>query len=610
MNTIATEIEPQGLSLSEYLEIGRRRLRTILSAGGAGFGLSVLLAFLLPAVYQSKATILIEQQEMPTELVRSTVTSYADERVQVISQRVMTTETLLDIIRRYNLYPRQRERESREALIKRMRSDIDVKMISADVIDPRSGRPTEANIAFSVAYDSSSPEQAARVANELTTLFLNENIETRTKLAQDAASFLEGEADRVNAHMADLEGQIAAFRAKHFQSLPELQALNEQLLDRSSQDIDRDETRRSSLEQQEVYLQAQLAQLKPNSALFSDSGERILSTADRLKAARSELADDRALYGPEHPDIGRLSREIAGLEGASHDPADINDLRRRLDDAKTQLAAAQQRYGPQYPDRIRLQKQVASLQKDLDDATAATAAKANAAAASPATVGTGSAAGDVMKPVVADNPAYIQIESQLSATRNELDALAAEETRLRAEREGYERKLALEPETEKQYRELAVDYDNAKAKYQDLRAKQQEATVSKNLEVDRKGERFTLIEPPLVPEEPVSPNRPLVLVLGLMLSLAIGIGAGALSESLDHTVRDRRDLVRLLAGPAPLAIIPRIDTASLKPSPWRARALYALGAIVGLLIAGTAINFFYRPLDVLWFVLLRRFGFG
>src|SRR5580658_4620257 len=144
MNTIATELEPEGLSLPEMLVIGRRRMRAMLGAGAAGVALSVLLALFLPPVYESMATILIEQQEMPTDLVRSTVTSYADERVQVISQRVMTTQTLLDIIRRYDLYPRERERESREALVARMRDDIAVKMISADVIDPRSGRPTTA----------------------------------------------------------------------------------------------------------------------------------------------------------------------------------------------------------------------------------------------------------------------------------------------------------------------------------------------------------------------------------------------------------------------------------------------------------------------------------
>lgn len=602
MNTIATEIEPQGPGLPEYLAIARRRVRPMLIALGAGVLISLLLALLLPPVYQSKATILIEQQEMPTELVRSTVTSYADQRVQVISQRVMTTQNLLDIIRRYDLYPRQRQRESRETLVARMRDDIAVKMISADVIDPRSGRPTSANIAFSVAYSNRSADQAARVANELTTLFLNENLATRTQLAQDAASFLEGEADRVSKHMADLESRLAAFRSKHFDSLPELEQFNMTLLDRTSQDLDKDETRRASLEQQQVYLEAQLAQLKPNSAVFSESGERILSTQDRIKSLRSQLASARALYAPDHPDIARLSRELAGLEaqGEGDDPSVINDLRRDLDKARGELAAARERYGPEHPDRIRLEREVASLEQDLAGATAAAAKGSGAdASATPA---------PTPVPKDADNPAYIQIEAQLSATRNDLTALAAEEERLRAERRGYEQKITLEPQTERDYRDLMRDYENTKVKYQELRAKQQEATVSKNLETDRKGERFTLIEPPLVPEEPASPNRPLILALGLVLSIGLGVGSGAAAESLDDTVRDRRDLVRLLAGPSPLAIIPSIDTGEPVASPWRRRALLGLG-VAGAVLAGlAAIHFLYQPLDVLWFRLLRQWG--
>ena len=465
MATVAAELEPENLGLADYLAIAKRRQRAILLAAGAGLLTTLLLALFLPPTYQSIGTILIEQQEMPSELVRSTVTSYADQRVQVISQRVMTTQNLLDIIRRYNLYPRQRSRESREALIERMRKDINVKMISADVIDPRSGRPTSATIAFSVAYSNHSPDQAAKVANELSTLFLNENVSTRTKLAQDAASFLEGEAERVNKHMAELESQVAAFRSQHFDSLPELEQFNMQLLDRITQDLDKDETRRASLEQQQVYLEAQLTQLKPNSALFSDSGERILSTNDRLKALRSQLASARALYAADHPDIARLSREISGLEAQDQAATDLNDLRRDLEQLRGELAAAQERYGPEHPDRVHLEKQVASLEEDLATATAKQAsATAPAAGAKPGRKD-------------ADNPAYIQIEAQLAATRHDLQALAEEETRLRAQRSSYEKKITLEPQTERDYRELMRDYDNTKVKYQELRSKQQEATV-------------------------------------------------------------------------------------------------------------------------------------
>src|SRR5271167_2129644 len=93
--------------------------------------ITVTVALLWPPTYVSGATILIEQQEIPQELVRSAVTSFADQRVQVISQRVMTTQNLLSLIERYNLYPDIRVNKPREILLQTMRDNIALKMISA-----------------------------------------------------------------------------------------------------------------------------------------------------------------------------------------------------------------------------------------------------------------------------------------------------------------------------------------------------------------------------------------------------------------------------------------------------------------------------------------------
>ena len=101
---------------------------------------AVLIATLWPATYLSTGTILIEQQEVPTDLVRSTISSYADQRIQVISQRVMTTANLLRIIQQYDLYTAERKKKGRETIIDMMRNDVKFHTISADVIDPRQGR--------------------------------------------------------------------------------------------------------------------------------------------------------------------------------------------------------------------------------------------------------------------------------------------------------------------------------------------------------------------------------------------------------------------------------------------------------------------------------------
>src|SRR3981189_3251983 len=102
-----------------------------------------------------------------------------------------------------------------------MRGDIGMHMISADVIDPRSGRPTQATIAFSIAYQSRSPDLALKVANELTKLYLNENLSSRTQLSQQTASFFSEESARQAAHIAELDKALSAFKEAHRRDLPD-----------------------------------------------------------------------------------------------------------------------------------------------------------------------------------------------------------------------------------------------------------------------------------------------------------------------------------------------------------------------------------------------------
>ena len=605
VTAVNTVIEKRN-TLRDLLAAARHRRKTLILAFCVALLCFILLAMFLPPKFRSAGTILIEQQEMPQELVRSTVTSYADERVQVISKRVMTTETLLNIIRRYDLYPKQRAKDTREALLARMRKDIGLKMISADVIDPRSGHPTSATIAFEVSYTSSSPDVAAKVANELTTLYLNENLNNRTQLARDAANFLQAEGDRLDHQIADLEVKLATFKDKNLNKLPELTQLNMTLLDRTDEQLREVQNRKDSLEQQRVFLEAQLAQLKPNSTVFSDTGERIVSSADRLKMARSQLDSARATYSPDHPDVIRLEREVEGLQKeVASDPGakstapstELNDLQRRLEKAESALADAEQRYSPEHPDRIRLESQVADLKTQFAAEKAVTPAVAAGDGATPNST-----------PIQADNPAFVQVQAQLAATRNDLVALATEAAKLQAQANEYQHNISMSPQVEKEYRDLSRDYENARVKYAEIRSKQVEAKTAQDLEADRKGERFTLIDPPLPPEEPVSPNRLLIFAAGLVLSVGFTIGLLWYLETMDTTVRGRGDLFSL-TGIAPLALVPHIGNLAEQNAARRRKWLTAGTTAATFCVAVILIHFFYRPLDVLWFGFARKFGF-
>ncbi len=258
------------------------------------------------------------------------------------------------------------------------------------------------------------------------------------------------------------------------------------------------------------------------------------------------------------------------------------------------LADARERYSPEHPDRIRLERQVADLEAQL--------------AAEPAAAPVVGPDPPNSVPIEADNPAFVQIQAQLSATRNDIAAVTGEMVKLRAQSDEYQRNISLSPQVEKQYRELSRDYDNARLKYAEIRSKQVEAKTAQNLEADRKGERFTLIDPPLPPEEPISPNRLLIFIAGVVLSIGLVAGVLWYLETMDSTVRGRRDLFDL-TGIAPLALVPHIGTLAEARAARRRLWLTTGTSVATLCVAVVLIHFFYRPLDVLWFSFAHRFGF-
>ena len=173
-------MENQGIDIRDYFNIIKRRSKFLLVPFLVISLLSIILAVVLPSVYRSIATILIEEQEIPSDLVRSTVTTFADQRIQVISQRIMTRSNLLELINKFDLYSKERKTKSEERILEKMRESIKVEPLSANVIDKRNGMPSLATIAFTLSFDNDNPALAQKVANELTSLFLKENIKSRT----------------------------------------------------------------------------------------------------------------------------------------------------------------------------------------------------------------------------------------------------------------------------------------------------------------------------------------------------------------------------------------------------------------------------------------------
>jgi len=468
---------------------------------------------------------------------------------------VMTSSNLLAIIEKYNLYADERQRMTRDEMVARMRENVQREMISAEVVDPRAGRSTKATIAFAVGFESRSPELAARVANDIVTLYLQKNIETRKQLAAGTTEFLADEAEKLRVRIAEIEQRIAQFKELNYQRLPEFSQANAQLLATTSADARELDSRIQALNQQISYLDAQLAQIEPHMPV-TESGERFLGAAERLRGLREQYLRQLTLFTPKHPAMVDLRNEIRNLEQQVGGGAAATAVLDRLDQVHTDLAQARLRQPPDEAEVKRLEQLVGGLSAEFK--------------ALPIRMDRGGGASDTP-----DNPAYVSIQAQRENAATERAMLMTRRDDLARQLGDLQRRQLETPAVERDFNALQRELESEQTKYADVRQKLLEAQLAQNLETEQKGERFTLIEPPLQPQEPVKPNRPAILALGVLAALGSAIGLMVLLELLDTRVRGRRQVVDLVGAP-PLAIIPWV-AADEKPRwlrwPWRRRAV-------------------------------------
>jgi uncharacterized protein involved in exopolysaccharide biosynthesis len=244
-----------GLDLWLHLAILRRRIYwlvvpLVLVLGG---GSAVVMA--LPAIYVAEGKLLVESQQIPTDLVRSTITATAKERIQVIEQRVMTRENLLTLADKYQVFGGNRRGMSGTEVLDLMRQRTQLTPFEFDVARRRSD-----TIALRIGFEHEQPELAMKVANELLTLILEEDVRNRTRRAQETTNFLTREVKKLEGELGAIEAKIAEFKQRF---------------------------RGAAATEQSV---GQLAMLK------------------------AELEEKAALYRDAHPEMVRITRQIAALE--------------------------------------------------------------------------------------------------------------------------------------------------------------------------------------------------------------------------------------------------------------------------------------------------------
>ncbi|MEO1243163.1 MAG: hypothetical protein AAFX54_14735 [Pseudomonadota bacterium] len=483
--------------------------------------LGVLAVMLLPAKYTAQGTILVESQQIPTELIRSTINAYAQERIQTIRQRVMTRNRLLEVADKYSLFPKTLGLSETER-VKLMRERLDVSLITSD-FNRNSAR--DGTIAFTVAYTDRDANKAFQVANEFMTLFLSEDVRSRTAGASNTTEFFEREAGRLRQAVADIEERISNYKTENSNSLPEHLNMHLDMLERANRDFATAQSTITQLEEEERFLQTQLI-----TGPTSDD-----SLSRELVRLESELARLRATYRDSYPEVAAKRDEIAAIKRQMAPSQEIQALRQALADSDAMLTRIER-------DETTTPEAIKAAERDVETARIALSDKISEESRK----GSSDIAG-------------VQLEGRMAVINNRIRMQKRQLDEADQQIANYEARIAKTPEVERGLAALTRDHENIFREYQDVLAKQQDAQLAENLEENQQAEKFSILEPALRPEQPSSPDRPKLIVLALFVALGAGGGAALAVELALSTVRGRNHLKNIIDG-HPIAVIPYIPS--------------------------------------------------
>src|SRR5882762_5188919 len=200
--------EVPSLSLEDYWAVVRRRRWSIFLPMFICWALVWSVSWFLPAAYRSEALILVEQQRVPEQYVVPNVTVGLQDRLQNMTQQILSRTRLQTTIDRFHLYPRHgalRAFFQTGDPVEEMRKDIQIELVQAP------GHPAELT-AFKIHYSARSPELAQQVNSELVSLFIDENLKTQEQLSESTTAFLDNQLEAARTKLEQQEAKVRAFK--------------------------------------------------------------------------------------------------------------------------------------------------------------------------------------------------------------------------------------------------------------------------------------------------------------------------------------------------------------------------------------------------------------
>ncbi len=478
----------RSLVLDDYVSILKRRGWIILVPLLILPILTIAFSYTIPPEYLSQTLVLVEAQRVAEGIVKPILSADLDSRLSSMKEQILSRSSIQPIIDRYNLYGDKKM--SMDDRIDLARKNIDIKTITSET--GHGGLP-----GFFISFKSGDPHTAQQVCTEITSLFTNANLRSRSDAAEGTVSFLRSQLDDAKRNLDEQDAKLAAFQQQNSGRLPGEEASNSNMLASLNTQLEAANQALARMQQDKSFAESLLAQQvgAANSAASATAvaanGSTVVAVpadnpaVQELQALQAKRAEMLTQYTASHPDVLAMDRAIA-------------DLRRQI---------------------------------------ARTAAPRVANNGAPAPI------------VHADTPAIQQLRAQIQSADMGIAQKRAEQAQIQGQIGGYQSKLMSSPAIAAQFKQLTRDNQTAQQFYDDLRTKINGAQMATDLENRQQGEQFRLMDAANLPEAPFSPKRSVFLVAGLAGGLVLGLAIVLLLEFRDTSMRNERDIWAFLDLP-------------------------------------------------------------
>jgi|SRR5579871_202160 len=499
---------------------------------------SVAVVYRLPPVYEASATILVDSQKIPDKFVTSTVSTEIEDRLATLRKEILSGPELLKIVNELDLYHDARKKAPEEEIVDMMSKDTKVTLERGWTKD----RPG----AFKVSYQGTDPRAVANVANKIANLFIKKNLDSRAQRAGDTTVFLSEKLDEAKKSLENQEKKVTQYKLQFNGQLPEQEASLGSTLSRLHIELQGNQDAINRAQQNRVML------------------ENAISSTESSIATLVAMTEQPALPRPSGAGVSTTPLASPTPDGQPQKASDV---------LQAKLEGMRLRYGDDHPEIKRLRGEIERL-REMESKTASRASQAAErqpqAGNRPPDAGTAQPTGDGTRAV---SPAFAEelvkererlgsLRAQLSVANKELENRAQERQSILVNVKTYESRLANLPVRQQQMAGLTRDYEISKENYRSLLDKKIAAEMASDMENRQQGEKFTLLEPAIIPQIPIKPKRALLTAAGCVLGLLISLVTAGAQEMKNGTVLGEWEL------PADIAVLGRVPLISMQLYEW------------------------------------------